>query len=86
VEFKHDFKEYVKFDIGAMGEFDVAVLIEQYVGKKISERCIRSGAVATTTPPTKGGRGSAHRPVLCIALVECGESIGVCRDLCPVVG
>jgi hypothetical protein len=25
VEFKHDFKDYVKFDIGAMGEFDVAV-------------------------------------------------------------
>jgi hypothetical protein len=38
VEFKHDFKDYVKFDIGAMGEFDVAVLIEQYAGKKLSER------------------------------------------------
>src|ERR1700734_1730699 len=38
VEFKHDFKDYIKFDIGAMGEFDVAVLIEQYAGKKLSER------------------------------------------------
>ena len=38
VDFKHDFKDYVKFDIGAMGEFDVAVLIEQYAGKKLSER------------------------------------------------
>ncbi len=38
VEFKRDFKDYVKFDIGAMGEFDVAVLIEQYAGKKLSER------------------------------------------------
>jgi hypothetical protein len=38
IEFKHDFKDYVKFDIGAMGEFDVAVLIEQYAGKKLSER------------------------------------------------
>jgi hypothetical protein len=37
-EFKRDFKDYVKFDIGAMGEFDVAVLIEQYAGKKLSER------------------------------------------------
>jgi hypothetical protein len=38
IEFKHDFKDYIKFDIGAMGEFDVAVLIEQYAGKKLSER------------------------------------------------
>ncbi len=33
-DFKRDFKDYQKFDIGAMGEFDVDVLIEQYVGKK----------------------------------------------------
>jgi hypothetical protein len=37
-EFKRDFKDYVKFDIGAMGEFDVAVLIEQYAGKESSKR------------------------------------------------
>ena len=37
-DFKHDFRDYQKFDIGAMGEFDVAVLIEQYVGKPISKR------------------------------------------------
>jgi hypothetical protein len=36
-DFKHDFKNYQKFDIGAMGEFDVAVLIEQYVGRPISK-------------------------------------------------
>jgi len=36
-DFKHDFKDYVKFDIGAMGEFDVAVLVEQYAGKKLSD-------------------------------------------------
>src|SRR6202790_5495947 len=36
-DFKKDFKDYVKFDIGAMGEFDVAVLIEQYAGKKVSD-------------------------------------------------
>jgi len=53
VEFKHDFKEYVKFDIGAMGEFDVAVLIEQYVGKKISERLY---------PEWRGGYYYAARP------------------------
>jgi hypothetical protein len=37
-DFKRDFKDYVKFDIGAMGEFDVAVLIEQYAGKDLSKR------------------------------------------------
>jgi hypothetical protein len=37
-DFKHDFKDYIKFDIGAMGEFDVAVLIEQYAGKKVSDK------------------------------------------------
>jgi len=37
-EFSHDFKNYSKFDIGAMGEFDVAVLIEQYAGKELSKR------------------------------------------------
>jgi hypothetical protein len=36
-DFKHDFKDYQKFDIGAMGEFDVAVLIEQYAGKARSK-------------------------------------------------
>ena len=34
-----------------MGEFDVAVLIEQYAGKELSKRCIRSGAADTTTRP-----------------------------------
>lgn len=33
-DFKRDFKQYQKFDIGAMGEFDVDILIEQYAGKK----------------------------------------------------
>src|SRR5579863_4672948 len=37
-DFKRDFKDYQKFDIGAMGEFDVAVLVEQYVGKPTSKR------------------------------------------------
>jgi len=37
-DFKKDFKDYQKFDIGAMGEFDVAVLIDQYAGKRISKQ------------------------------------------------
>ena len=36
-DFKHDFKNYQKFDIGAMGEFDVAVLMEQYAGKPLAK-------------------------------------------------
>ena len=49
-DFKHDFKDYQKFDIGAMGEFDVAVLIEQYAGKPLSKRCIPNGAADITMP------------------------------------
>jgi len=37
-DFKRDFKDYQKFDIGAMGEFDVAILIEQYAGRKVSKQ------------------------------------------------
>jgi hypothetical protein len=53
VDFKHDFKDYLKFDIGAMGEFDVAVLVEQYAGKKLSERLY---------PEWRGGYYYAARP------------------------
>jgi hypothetical protein len=52
-EFKRDFKDYVKFDIGAMGEFDVAVLIEQYAGKESSDRLY---------PEWRGGYYYAARP------------------------
>jgi hypothetical protein len=53
VDFKHDFRDYLKFDIGGMGEFDVAVLIEQYTGKKSSERLY---------PEWRGGYYYAARP------------------------
>src|ERR1700722_4886079 len=53
VNFKQDFKNYVKFDIGAMGEFDVAVLIEQYAGAKPSARL---------SPEGRGGYYYAARP------------------------
>jgi hypothetical protein len=52
-EFKRDFKNYIKFDIGAMGEFDVAVLIEQYAGKEVSKRMY---------PEWRGGYYYAARP------------------------
>jgi hypothetical protein len=37
-DFKRDFKDYQKFDIGAMGEFDVALLVEQYEGKELAKK------------------------------------------------
>ena len=37
-DFKHIFKDYDRFDVGAIGEFDVAVLVEQYAGEAASKR------------------------------------------------
>src|SRR5579885_2456982 len=37
-DFRHIFKDYDRFDIGAIGEFDVAVLAEQYAGPDASKR------------------------------------------------
>lgn len=37
-DFKHILKKYDRFDIGAIGEFDVAVLAEQYAGLETSKR------------------------------------------------
>jgi hypothetical protein len=36
-EFKKIFKDYERFDIGAIGEFDVDVLAEQYAGKESAQ-------------------------------------------------
>jgi hypothetical protein len=52
-DFKHDFKDYDKFDIGAMGEFDVAILVEQYASKASSDR---------VRPNWRGGYYYAARP------------------------
>ena len=37
-DFKTIFKNYERFDIGAMGEFDVAILVDQYAGVETSRR------------------------------------------------
>jgi hypothetical protein len=37
-DFKQIFKEYERFDVGAIGEFDVAVLAEQYAGEDASRK------------------------------------------------
>jgi len=52
-DFKRDFKAYRKFDIGAMGEFDVGVLIEQYADKKLSKKMY---------PEWRGGYYYAAKP------------------------
>jgi len=61
-DFKHDFKDYQKFDIGAMGEFDVAVLIEQYAGKPASKRLYpewRGGYYYAAKPKPDSAAGEA---------------------------
>jgi hypothetical protein len=37
-DFRQVLKNYERFDVGAVGEFDVAVLIDQYAGAQISNR------------------------------------------------
>src|SRR5581483_2501936 len=37
-DFEQDFKDYERFDLGAVGEFDVAVLIDQYAGVERSRQ------------------------------------------------
>jgi hypothetical protein len=66
-EFKRDFKDYTKFDIGAMGEFDVAVLIEQYAGKELSDRLYpewRGGFYYAALPkPDPGSHFAVQSPL-----------------------
>src|SRR6202049_2787799 len=35
-DFERDFKNYERFDVGAIGEFDVAILVDQYAGTEAS--------------------------------------------------
>lgn len=52
-DFGHDFKNFDRFDIGAMGEFDVAILIDQYGGVAASHALY---------PHWRGGYYYAARP------------------------
>jgi len=52
-DFKNIFKDYDRFDIGAIGEFDVAVLIDQYAGTEASH---------SLYPHWRGGYYYAARP------------------------
>jgi len=50
---RQDFKNYERFDVGAVGEFDVAVLIDQYAGAETSNKLY---------PHWRGGYYYAVRP------------------------
>jgi len=52
-DFQLDFKNYERFDIGAIGEFDVAVLVDQYAGTEPSHNLY---------PHWRGGYYYAVRP------------------------
>ena len=52
-DFKKDLADYERFDVGAMGEFDVAVLIDQYAGEDASHQLY---------PEWRGGYYYAARP------------------------
>lgn len=52
-DFRKDLANYDRFDIGAMGEFDVAVLIDEYAGEDASHRLY---------PEWRGGYYYAARP------------------------
>ncbi len=53
IDMEQDFKGYDPFDIGAIGEFDVDVLIEQYAGRE---------AAGAMYPEWRGGYYFAGRP------------------------
>lgn len=52
-DFKQDFQNYDRFDLGVMGELDVAVLIDQYAGAQTSRQLY---------PHWRGGYYYAARP------------------------
>jgi hypothetical protein len=52
-DFDHDFKNYDRFDIGAVGEFDVALLVDEYAGVAASHALY---------PHWRGGYYYAARP------------------------
>jgi hypothetical protein len=52
-DFERDFKNYERFDVGAIGEFDVSVLVDQYAGTEASHNLY---------PHWRGGYYYAARP------------------------
>src|SRR5579883_2064812 len=77
-DFKKDFKKYDKFDVGAVGEFDVAILMDQYAGTEVSKRLYphwRGGYYYAVRPKGDASVPGSDVPV---AVVERGEGRRVC--------
>jgi hypothetical protein len=61
-DFKSIFKSYDRFDIGSIGEFDVAMLIDQYAGVGASQKFYphwRGGYYYAVKPKPKGNPSAA---------------------------
>ena len=82
-DFRQVFKNYERFDVGAVGEFDVAVLdrsVCRHAGfgqviSPLARRLLLRGAL-------EGRSGCAAGSALCLTLVESGKGGQFCRDLC----
>jgi len=81
LDFKHDLKDYDRFDIGAMGEFDVALLVDQYAGAEVA---------AKIYPAWRGGYYYAARPkgdsaaALAVVYVSCWASADKAADFAAI--
>ena len=87
--FRQRLRGYERFDIGAMGEFDVDVLVEQYAGRDEAAAIYpdwRGGYYFAGKPKADKGRHRAARSAVCVPLVESGESGGVCGRVCKIAG
>ena len=85
IDMEKDFKGYDPFDIGAMGEFDVDVLVEQYAGR--DEAGGDLSGMARRILLCRAGRRrqiGADRVAVCFPLVERGESGGVRGGVCEI--
>jgi hypothetical protein len=81
-DFREVFKNYERFDVGALGEFDVAVLVDQYAGAETSHQMYphwRGGYYYCR--PAQGRSSRTAGVTLRVSLVECRKSLPVCRDL-----
>jgi hypothetical protein len=86
-DFKHDFKDYQKFDIGAMGEFDVSILIEQYAGKAAAKHLYpewRGGYYYAAKPKPLAKSESAVAPSLGLLYVSRWSSADAAADFAAI--
>ena len=81
-DFKEVFKNYDRFDVGAIGEFDVAVLVDQYAGADVSHQMYPAlaGRVLLCSP-AQGRFGGAAGVDLRVAMVGPRKCVTVCLDL-----